>query len=90
MTVLLEELEGLDAEAIQEDEKLAKSEAEWARPGITMFTDGSRLDDGPTGYAVVWQNGQPRSLRHRMCSPGKSPRGGDQTLNSTGTGHHLH
>jgi ribonuclease HI len=23
-----------------------------------MFTDGSRLDNRPTGYAVVWQNGQ--------------------------------
>jgi hypothetical protein len=23
-----------------------------------MFTDGSRLDDGETGYAVLWQNGQ--------------------------------
>jgi ribonuclease HI len=23
-----------------------------------MFTDGSRLDDGATGYAVIWQNGQ--------------------------------
>jgi len=23
-----------------------------------MFTDGSRLDDGATGYAVVWKNGQ--------------------------------
>ena len=23
-----------------------------------MFTDGSRLDDGATGYAVVWRNGQ--------------------------------
>jgi len=23
-----------------------------------MFTDGSRLDDGATGHAVVWKNGQ--------------------------------
>ena len=23
-----------------------------------MFTDGSRLDSGATGYAVAWQNGQ--------------------------------
>ena len=23
-----------------------------------MFTDGSRLDDGATGYAVVWKTGQ--------------------------------
>jgi len=27
-------------------------------PGLTMFTDGSRLDDGAAGYVVVWKNGQ--------------------------------
>ena len=32
-------------------------EAEKPRPGL-MFTDGSRLDDGAAGYAVVWKNGQ--------------------------------
>jgi ribonuclease HI len=57
-TILLEEPEALDAETIQEDEKTAKIEAERTRPGLTMFTDGSRLDSGATGYAVVWQNGQ--------------------------------
>jgi ribonuclease HI len=58
MTVLLEEPEALDAETIQEDEKRAKAETERTRPGLTMFTDGSQLDSGATGYAVVWQNGQ--------------------------------
>jgi hypothetical protein len=57
-TVLFEDPEALEAEAIQEDEKMAKAEAERARPGITMFKDGSRLDNGATGYVVVWQNGQ--------------------------------
>jgi len=57
-TVLLEDPEALDAATIQEDEKAAKAEAERSRPGITMFTDGSRLDSGAAGYAVVWQNGQ--------------------------------
>jgi ribonuclease HI len=57
-TVLLEEPEALDARTIQEDEKAAKAEAERVRPGITMFTDGSRLDSGATGCAVTWQNGQ--------------------------------
>jgi ribonuclease HI len=57
-TVLLEEPEALDAKTIQEDEKAAKAEAERVRPGITMFTDGSRLDSGAAGYAVAWQNGQ--------------------------------
>jgi hypothetical protein len=57
-TVLLEEPKSLDAEMIQEDEKAAKAEAERLRPGITIFTDGSRLDSGAAGYAVVWLNGQ--------------------------------
>src|SRR3978361_1989690 len=57
-TVLLDEPEALDAETIQEDEKSARAEAERTRPGITMFTDGSRRDDGATGYAVVWKKGE--------------------------------
>jgi len=57
-TVLLEEPEALDAETIQEDEKTAKAEAERVRPGLTMFTDGSCLNSGATGYAVEWQKGQ--------------------------------
>ena len=57
-TVLLEEAETLDTELLQEEEAEAKAEAEKARPGLTMFTDGLRLDDGATGYAVVWRNGQ--------------------------------
>ena len=27
------------------------------RPGLTMFTDGSRLDSGACGYAVAWKRG---------------------------------
>ena len=38
-TVLLEELETLDAELLQEEEAEAKAEAERTRPGLTMFTD---------------------------------------------------
>ena len=56
-TVLLEEPETLDAELLQEEEVEAKLEAERERPGLVMFTDGSRLEDGATGYAVVWKNG---------------------------------
>jgi hypothetical protein len=37
---------------------MAKAEAERPRPGLAMFTDGSRLDSGAAGYSVVWQNGQ--------------------------------
>jgi len=56
--VLLEEPQTLDAELIQEEEAEAKGDAEKPRSGLTMFTDGSRLDDGATGYAVVWKAGQ--------------------------------
>ena len=56
-TVLLEEPETLDAELLQEEEAEAKAAAEKERPGLTMFTDGSLLDDGASGYAVVWKNG---------------------------------
>jgi len=56
-TVLLEDPETLDAELLQDEEEEAKAEAERARPGLTMFTDGSRLDNRATGYAVVWKRG---------------------------------
>jgi len=56
-TVLLEESETLEAELLQEEEAEAKAEAERTRPGLTMFMDGSRLDDGATGYSVVWKQG---------------------------------
>ena len=57
-TVLLEEPATVGAELLQEEEDEAKAAAERVRPGLTMFTDGSRLEDGATGYAVVWKNGR--------------------------------
>jgi len=57
--VLLEELETLEAELIQEEEAKAKAAAEKARPGLTMFTDGLRMEDGAAGYAVVGRRGNP-------------------------------
>jgi hypothetical protein len=53
-TVLLKDPKTLDAEIIQEDMKVAKAEAERPLTGITMFTDGLRLDSGAVGYVVVW------------------------------------
>ena len=47
--VLLEEPETLDVELLQEEEAAAKAEAEKRRPGLTIFTDGSRLDGGAAG-----------------------------------------
>jgi len=35
----------------------AKAEEEKERPGLTIFTDGSRLDSG-AGYSMVWKRGQ--------------------------------
>jgi len=61
-TVLLEEPETLDAELLQEEEAEAKAEAEKVRLGLTVFTDGSRLDDGASGYSVIWKNGQSRMV----------------------------
>ena len=48
----------LNAELLQEDEADAKAEAEKPGPGLTTFTDRSRLFNGAAGYAVVWKNGQ--------------------------------
>jgi len=56
--VLVKEPETLDAELLQEEEAKAKAAAEGTRPGLTMFTDGSRLDGGATGYSVVWKKGE--------------------------------
>jgi len=45
-------------ELLQQEKAEAKAEAEKVRPGLTMYTDRSRLEDGAAGYAVVWKNGQ--------------------------------
>jgi len=66
MTVPLEEPEALDAETIQEDEKTAKVEAERTRPGLTMFTDESRLDSEATGIGTPSYG--------RMVNPGRASR----------------
>jgi len=49
-TELLEEAEDFDMELLQEEEAETKAEVERTRPGLTMFTDGSRMEDGATGY----------------------------------------
>jgi len=56
-TVLLEEPETFDAVLRQEEEEVAKAEAEKARPGLAMFTHGSLMEDGAAGYALVWRKG---------------------------------
>jgi hypothetical protein len=55
--------------AVATGEPTATAEADGTRPGLTMFTDGSRLDWGATGYAVGGSQGpyglQPGSLPPR-------------------------
>jgi len=43
---------------IEETEAAANEAKRTDRPGLTIFTDGSRLENGATGYAVVWKNSQ--------------------------------
>jgi len=57
-TLLVEDPGTLDAELIQEEREEAKRQAERERPGLVMFTDGSRLENEAAGYAVAWKNGQ--------------------------------
>jgi len=45
--------EKIGAVIIIEEPKGAKEEAERDRPGLTLFTDGSRIDSGAIGYAVT-------------------------------------
>jgi hypothetical protein len=47
----------LDVITVVEGQADAKAEAERSRPGLTIFTDGSRTDCGAVGYAVVWRKG---------------------------------
>jgi len=47
----------LEAAVIIEEEATAAKEARPDRPGLTIFTDGSRLENGATGYAAVWKKG---------------------------------
>jgi len=55
--VILEEPKTLNAEPLQEEVAEAKAEAERTRHRLSMFTDVPRLDDGATGYSVVWKKG---------------------------------
>jgi len=52
-TALLPSAEALGADAKTEGQEQAKVEAEQDRPGLTIFTDGSRANSGAAGYAAV-------------------------------------
>jgi ribonuclease HI len=49
------EEEALQAEVVVDERKKAMEEAGIARDGVTLWTDGSRTEDGACGYAVVWR-----------------------------------
>jgi len=55
-TVVCEE-EVLRAKIAVNDRKIAKEVADTPRDGFTLWTDGSRTEDGACGYAVVWIRG---------------------------------
>ena len=55
-TVLLVADSPLEATVMIEEESAAKQEAIGTdRPGLTMFTDGSHLGHGATGYVVTYR-----------------------------------
>jgi len=57
-TVYISGLFPLEATVTIEEEAAAALEARSGnRPGLTIFTDGSRLENGATGYAVTWKKG---------------------------------
>jgi len=57
-TVLLEVASPLDASTTIEEEVAAALEAKQLdRPGLTIFTDGSCLENGATGHAATWKKG---------------------------------
>jgi hypothetical protein len=47
--------EALQAEIVVEEWKKAMEAAGIASDGVTLWTDGSRTEDGACGYAVVWR-----------------------------------
>jgi len=49
--------EKMEAVRIVKERGRAIEEAEKDREGLTLFTDGSRLKSGATGYAVTWKAG---------------------------------
>jgi len=56
-TAPLDTPEALGAAIIVEEQQEAREEAERARLGLAISTDGSRTDSGAAGYAVDWENG---------------------------------
>ena len=57
--VLLEVASLIVATITVEEEEAAENEAKRTdQPGLTIFTDGPRLENGATGYAVAWKKCQ--------------------------------
>jgi len=97
-TILLEETETLDVGLLQEEEAEAKAEAEKERPGLTMFTDGSRLggilssvEEGPDLGGHQGSYGlQPGDLRLRVRRSCKGTGIGGEEADHSREGHDVH
>ena len=57
---------------VVQESKIAKEEAQKDRSGLALWVDGSKLESGGAGAAVVWKN--PASQRWDVCktSSGKN------------------
>jgi hypothetical protein len=55
-TVLLEMATPLDVSITADEGAQAERIAKEDRPDLVMWTDGSKLDGGAVGYAVMWRN----------------------------------
>jgi hypothetical protein len=101
-TVPVEKPEALNAETIQEEEQTAKLEAQRTRPGLTVYTDRSRLDTGGNAYAVTWQIGQhwtgakthmgynQEAYDAEFAAHARALEIAARGQNNTGAGYHLH
>ena len=56
--ILLETTEPLSTTTIMNGETEAKNEAEQRRPGLVIFADVPRTEEGAIEYAVTWKKGQ--------------------------------
>src|SRR3978361_1407744 len=54
-TVLQRVADPLEASIWVEERAVAKAEAEKERPGLTLYTDGSRGQSAVIGYSLVWK-----------------------------------
>ena len=57
---------------VVQESKIAKEEAQKDRSGLALWVDGSKLESGGAGAAVVWKNPASQRWDVRKISLGKS------------------